>query len=137
MGSKWDGANRLVHFTNTSAGTASTFVYDGLSRLVRVVDTAHGAITADHTYLWCGRERCAAHDNTQTGSPISTRYFDQGTIISETASNPNSTIFSIPSSFRLRHHRRQQSRARHQIVHYYRLMGRMCSFAHCAHSIQR
>ena len=42
---KWDGANRLVHFTNTSAGTASTFVYDGLGRLVRVVDTANGAIT--------------------------------------------------------------------------------------------
>ena len=65
---KWDGANRLVHFTSTSAGTASTFVYDGLGRLVRVVDTASGAITADHAYLWCGNVRCAAHDNTQTGS---------------------------------------------------------------------
>ena len=82
---KWDGANRLVHFTNTSAGTASAFVYDGMGRLVRAVDTANGAITADHTYLWCGYVRCAAHDNTQMGSPISTRYFDQGAIISGTA----------------------------------------------------
>ena len=60
-------------------------MYDGLSRLVRVVDIAGGATTADHTYLRCGYVRCAAHDNTQTGSPISTRYFDQGTIISGTA----------------------------------------------------
>ena len=61
------------------------FVYDGLGQLVRVVDIANGAITADHTYLWCGYVRCAAHDNAQTGSPISTWYFGEGAIISGTA----------------------------------------------------
>lgn len=45
LGDIWQSAH------NTSAGTASTFVYDGVSRLDRVVDTAHGAITADRAYL--------------------------------------------------------------------------------------
>jgi RHS repeat-associated protein len=82
---KWDGANRIVHFANTANNTGSTFVYDGLGRLVRVVDTHAGAITADHSYTWCGNARCLAHDNTQSGSPVSTQYFDQGAIISGTS----------------------------------------------------
>jgi RHS repeat-associated protein len=82
---KWDGANRMVHFANTANNTGSTFVYDGLGRLVRVVDTHAGAITADHSYTWCGTTRCLAHDNTQSGSPVSTQYFDQGAIIGGTA----------------------------------------------------
>jgi RHS repeat-associated protein len=81
---KWDGANRIVHFTNSAANTASSFSYDGLGRLVRVVDTHAGAITADHSYTWCGNVRCLAHDNTQSGSPVSTQYFDQGAIIGGT-----------------------------------------------------
>lgn len=81
---KWDGANRVVHFANSAANTASSFTYDGLGRLVRVVDTHGGAITADHSYTWCGNARCVAHDNTQSGSPVSTQYFDQGVIISGT-----------------------------------------------------
>lgn len=82
---KWDGANRVVHFASSAANTASSFTYDGLGRLVRVVDTHGGAITADHSYTWCGNIRCLAHDNTQSGSPVSTQYFDQGVIISGTA----------------------------------------------------
>jgi RHS repeat-associated protein len=82
---KWDRANRMVHFANTANNTGSTFVYDGLGRLVRVVDTHAGAITADHSYTWCGNVRCLAHDNTQSGSPVSTQYFDQGAIISGTS----------------------------------------------------
>jgi RHS repeat-associated protein len=81
---KWDGANRIVHFANSANNTGSSFTYDGLGRLVRVVDTHAGAITADHSYTWCGLMRCLAHDNTQTNSPVSTQYFDQGAIISGT-----------------------------------------------------
>jgi RHS repeat-associated protein len=65
--------------------TRTKFTYDGLGRLVRVVDTHGGAITADHSYTWCGNVRCLAHDNTQSGSPVSTQYFDQGAIISGTS----------------------------------------------------
>jgi RHS repeat-associated protein len=81
---KWDGANRIVSFRNTAANTASSFIYDGLSRLVRVVDTTAGTVTADHSYTWCGSMRCLAHDNTQSGSPVSTEYFAQGAIIGGT-----------------------------------------------------
>jgi RHS repeat-associated protein len=81
---KWDGANRIVHFANTANNTGSSFTYDGLGRLVRVVDTHAGAITADHSYTWCGSVRCLAHDNTQSGSPVSSQYFDQGEIIGGT-----------------------------------------------------
>lgn len=82
---KWDGENRLVRFASSADNTGSSFTYDGLGRLVRVVDTHGGTITADHSYFWCGPMRCLAHDNTQTGSPVSTQYFDQGVIASGTS----------------------------------------------------
>jgi RHS repeat-associated protein len=75
----WDGANRLVGFTG-AANNNSSFTYDGLGRLVRVVDTTNGSVTADHSYFWCGFVRCLAHDNTQSGSPVSSQYFGQGVI---------------------------------------------------------
>lgn len=75
----WDGANRLVSFAGTS-GKSSSFTYDGLGRLVRIVDQTNGAVTADHSYLWCGQVRCLARDNTQSGSPVSAQYFDDGVI---------------------------------------------------------
>jgi RHS repeat-associated protein len=80
----WDGANRLISFTGSS-GTTSTFTYNGLGRLVRVVDSNSGTVVADHSYLWCGAALCLAHDNTQSGSPVSTQYFPQGAIISGTS----------------------------------------------------
>jgi RHS repeat-associated protein len=82
---KWDGVNRVIHFANTTNNTGSSFSYDGLGRLVRVVDSHAGTIIADHSYTWCGSVRCLAHDNTQTGSPVSTQYFDQGAIVSGTS----------------------------------------------------
>jgi RHS repeat-associated protein len=82
---KWDGENRIVRFASSANNTGSSFTYDGLGRLVRVVDTHGGTITADHSYTWCGNARCLAHDNTQSGSPVSTQYFDQGAIISGTS----------------------------------------------------
>ncbi len=81
----WDGANRLVRFSSNANGTTSTFSYDGVGRLVRIVDTKGGVTTADHSYTWCGSVRCLAHDNTQSGSPVSTQYFPQGVIVGGTA----------------------------------------------------
>jgi RHS repeat-associated protein len=79
---KWDGENRVVLFVDANSKTSSNFTYDGLGRLVRVVDSEGGAIKADHSYFWCGATRCLAHDNTKGGSPVSTEYFDQGAIVS-------------------------------------------------------
>ena len=81
---KWDGENRVVRFASGSNNTGSSFSYDGLGRLVRVVDTHGSSIVADHSYLWCGPNRCLAHDNTQAGSPVSTQYFEQGMILGAT-----------------------------------------------------
>ena len=81
----WDGANRVVNFANSAAHTSSSFTYDGFGRLVRVVDTKSGTVTADHSYFWCGAVRCLGHDNTQSGSPVTTQYFAQGIIGSGTA----------------------------------------------------
>jgi RHS repeat-associated protein len=75
----WDGANRLANLSGAS-GKSSTFTYDGLGNLVRVVDSLNGTVTADHSYFWCGPVRCLAHDNTQSGSPVSTQYFAEGVI---------------------------------------------------------
>jgi RHS repeat-associated protein len=78
----WDGFNRLVGF---AAGTsASQFVYDGLGRLVRIIDRQGGRIVKDRAYFWCGVERCLEHDNTIAGSPVSKQYFSQGVIIGGT-----------------------------------------------------
>lgn len=81
----WDGANRIIHFANAANNTGSSFTYDGLGRLVRVVDSKGGTVTADHSYFWCGPTRCLAHDNTESGSPVSTQYFDQGVIAGGTS----------------------------------------------------
>jgi RHS repeat-associated protein len=83
-GYTWDGANRIVSFSNSASRTSSSFTYDGLRRLVRVVDSKSGTVIADHSYTWCGTTRCLAHDNTQSGSPVSTQYFGQGIILSGT-----------------------------------------------------
>jgi RHS repeat-associated protein len=80
----WDGANRIVSFKNNANGTSSSFTYDGLGRLVRVVDSKNGSVIADHSYTWCGTMRCLAHDNTQSNSPVTTQYFAQGVIINGT-----------------------------------------------------
>jgi RHS repeat-associated protein len=82
---KWDGANRVVLFSNPASNIASRFVYDGFGRLVRVVDSQNGTVTADHSYTSCGSMRSLAHDNTQSGSPVSTQYFPQGVIVSGTS----------------------------------------------------
>ena len=81
----WDGANRVVGTANSANHATSNFTYDGLNRLVRVVDSINGSVTADHSYTWCGAIRCLAHDNTQSGSPVSTQYFAQGVIKSGTS----------------------------------------------------
>src|SRR5260370_20460608 len=57
----------------------SDLTYDALGPLVRIVDRSGGAVVADHSYFWCGNERCAEFDNTAgLGAPASKHYFAQG-----------------------------------------------------------
>ncbi|HEX7666926.1 MAG TPA: hypothetical protein VF407_20495, partial [Polyangiaceae bacterium] len=74
----WDSANRLA--SATVGGVTSEFTYDGVSRLVRIVEKNGGAVVADRAFTWCELDRCAAHDNLQSGAPVVTRYFDQGVV---------------------------------------------------------
>jgi RHS repeat-associated protein len=78
----WDASSRILNFS--SGTTKSQFIYDGLGRLVRIIDQQGGVVVADHAYFWCGVERCLEHDNTQNGSPVSKQYFDEGVLVGST-----------------------------------------------------
>jgi RHS repeat-associated protein len=85
LGSKtyvWDAQNRLVSVT--SGGKETDFSYDGDGHIVRIVQKQGSTTTSDKAYTWCGNTRCAEHDNAQSGSPLSTRYFDQGIVSGST-----------------------------------------------------
>jgi RHS repeat-associated protein len=71
----WDAAGRV---TQISAGDAtSEFTYDGLSRLVRIVEKQAGKIRSDRAYFHCGPSACLEHDNLDQGS-LSKRYYAEG-----------------------------------------------------------
>ena len=79
----WDAENRLIKFTN---GTKeSTFGYDGLGHLSRVIDKSNGAVTSDKSYTWVGDTLALERDNTVVGSPVTKKFFDQGVIQNGTA----------------------------------------------------
>ncbi len=60
---------RIASSASTDASNnSSAFTYDGVGRLVRIVDSHNGSVVADHSYLWCGWARCLERDNTQVGS---------------------------------------------------------------------
>ena len=76
----------VVTRLNRSQRPAETdFVYDGLSRLVEIIEKTSGTITADHAYTWCGQTRCLERDNRQGSSPVSKQYFEQGDLQGTTA----------------------------------------------------
>ena len=74
----WDAANRLI--SATVGGIESDFTYDGLSRLVRIVEKQGGSTTSDKAYTWAGATRVLEHDNEASGSPVSKQYFAQGLV---------------------------------------------------------
>ncbi len=74
----WDAGNRLISATRD--GIETRFAYDGLGRIVRIVEKSDAAVLSDHAYTWCGATRCLEHDNLQPGSPISKQYFSHGMI---------------------------------------------------------
>jgi RHS repeat-associated protein len=74
----WDAQDRLVKII--AGDRQSDFSYDGLDRIVRIVERRAGKVEKDHAYGWCGAVRCLERDNLQSGSPVSKQYFGQGFI---------------------------------------------------------
>lgn len=66
----WDAENRLLSITNNSTKAVSTFIYDGLSRRVSIMDSG-----TQTKYLWCDEDICAARSSTGV---VSARYAPQG-----------------------------------------------------------
>src|SRR5207245_2378946 len=60
---EWDGANRLVAINYTGTNNRSEFTYDGLSRMVKIVEKTKSRITSTRKFVWCGMERCEFRDD--------------------------------------------------------------------------
>jgi len=60
---EWDGANRLVAVNYTGTNNRSEFSYDGLSRMVEIVEKTRSRITSTRKFVWCGMEKCEFHDD--------------------------------------------------------------------------
>ena len=59
---EWDGANRLTAVNYTSTTNRSEFSYDGLSRLVKMVEKSGTKIKSTRKIVWCGMEKCEFRD---------------------------------------------------------------------------
>lgn len=59
---EWDGANRLTAVNYTSTTNRSEFSYDGLSRLVEIVEKSGTKIKSTRKIVWCGMEKCEFRD---------------------------------------------------------------------------
>ena len=79
---EWDGANRLVAINYTGFTTRSEFTYDGLSRVVKIVEKTGGTINSTRKIVWFGREKLEFRDATDA---ISQRNYQQGQYAATTA----------------------------------------------------
>ena len=55
---EWDGGNRLVAINYTGTKNRTEFTYDGLSRMVKIVEKTRSRITSTRKFVWCGMEKC-------------------------------------------------------------------------------
>jgi YD repeat-containing protein len=78
---EWDAEDRLVRITQLSTNNpqlVSEFSYDGLSRLVRIIEKTNGVAQGTNWFVWAGTERCEERDS--AGATVTKRFFDQGQI---------------------------------------------------------
>ena len=96
----YDSQNRLTKVA--SGNKVTTFTYDGIGRVVQVVDQVGGAVVANHSYAWCGNVRCAEYDNTrqipsstanQTTAATDKFYFKQGMTVLATEGASRSAYY--------------------------------------------
>jgi RHS repeat-associated protein len=77
---QWDGVNRLTSVgyvppgSNNVLGTTE-FTYDGLDRLVRIIEKTGQTITGDRRFVWCGLAICQERDSQEN---VVKRFFAQG-----------------------------------------------------------
>jgi RHS repeat-associated protein len=60
---EWDGANRLVAVNYTGTNNRTEFSYDGLSRMVKIVEKTRSRLTSTRKFVWCGMEKCEFRDD--------------------------------------------------------------------------
>ncbi len=79
---EWDGANRLVAINYTGTNNRSEFTYDGLSRMVKIVEKTRVRITSTRKFVWCGMEKCEFRD---ANDAVTMFAYPQGQVIGSTA----------------------------------------------------
>jgi RHS repeat-associated protein len=79
---EWDGANRLVAVNYTGFTTRSEFTYDGLSRVMKIVEKTGGTINSTRKFVWHGQEKLEFRDATDA---VTQRNFPQGQYVGTTA----------------------------------------------------
>jgi len=79
---EWDGANRLVAINYTGFTTRSEFSYDGLSRVVKIVEKTSVTINATRKFVWHGQEKLEFRDATDA---VTQRNYKQGQYVGTTA----------------------------------------------------
>jgi YD repeat-containing protein len=66
-GYEWDAEYRLVGITNANIRTE--FTYDGLDRLVRIIEKTNGIAGSEKRFVWCDEERCEERNSPPFLSP--------------------------------------------------------------------
>jgi RHS repeat-associated protein len=59
---EWDGANRLAAINYAGTNNRTEFTYDGLSRMVKIVEKTRARTTSTRKFVWCGMEKCEFRD---------------------------------------------------------------------------
>ena len=72
---EWDGANRLVAINYTGFTTRSEFTYDGLNRVVKIVEKTGGTINSTRKFVWHGQEKLEFRD---AADAVTLRLYAQG-----------------------------------------------------------
>ncbi len=78
----WDGENRLVTINYPGTNNFTSFVYDGLSRNVKIEETESGTVTSTRQFVWCGDVRSEERDS--AGS-LAKKYFGNGQVNASTS----------------------------------------------------
>src|SRR2546423_4895107 len=81
-GRQWDGANRLVAINYTGFTTRSEFTYDGLSRMVKIVEKTGATINSTRKFVWYGQEKLEFRDATDA---VTQRNYSEGQYVGTTA----------------------------------------------------
>ncbi|MBS1954389.1 MAG: hypothetical protein JST89_09385 [Cyanobacteria bacterium SZAS-4] len=82
----WDAENRMIKITYPGTNNFSTFVYDGLSRNVSIVETTAGSVTSTKQLVWANDAKrpfqfCEERD---ISGALTKKFFDRGQMNSTT-----------------------------------------------------